>query len=116
MAAGQAQASQRARQAGAGIQAGVGSAAETMASMEYTKQVDTYTINSNRVRAAQAARMQAASYRAQGLLQGVSAQNMYRSARQNQAWMGVAGTLLGTAGSVAANWAQAERMKEYYNR
>jgi hypothetical protein len=116
MRAGQAKASQQVAQAASGIQAGVGSAAETMASMEYVKQVDSLTINSNRVRAASAARMQAANYRAQGLMQGVSAQNLYRSARHNQPWTGIAGSLMGSAGTVAANWAQAERISQYYNR
>jgi len=116
MRAGQAKASQQVVQAASGIQAGVGSAAETMASMEYVKQVDSLTINSNRVRAASAARMQAANYRAQGLMQGVSAQNLYRSARNNQPWMGITGSLMGSAGTVAANWAQSERISQYYNR
>lgn len=116
MRAGQAKASQQVAQAAGGVESGVGSAAETMASMEYVKQVDTLTINSNRVRAAAAARAQAANYRTQGLLQGVSAQNLYRSARSNQPWTGISGSLLGSAGSVAANWAQAERISQYYQR
>lgn len=71
----------RARTGARGVQAGVGSAAEVTASIDYAAEVDKLTISANAVRAAGNARMGAVDQRNRGLLAGVSASNLRMTAR-----------------------------------
>lgn len=108
MRAGAEKASQEASLAARGIQAGVGSAAEHVASSDIIKEIDTMTINVNAVRAANAARMQAVNYRNQGAFAGLSARSARSSARTiNPGATGFhagASYLLGTARQVSGRW------------
>lgn len=112
---GRAKSSNRASMAARGVQLGVGSAAEVEASIELAKQVDMLTINANRVRAAEAARMQRVNYQNQAMMSGVSAANVAGSGAISAANLELsAGTispfggaftsLLGNAGAVANTW------------
>lgn len=110
----QAQAAYRARTAGRGVQAGVGSAGEVAASIDYAKQSDILTINTNAYRAAGQRRMQVVDYRNQAALGMVSAANLRRSASSIRPYMAAGTSLLGSAGSFAQQWAQSERFNAYF--
>lgn len=97
-------ASQVASMAARGIQAGVGSAAETIATTDIMKETDALTINANTVRSAEAARMQKVNYENQGLLAGVSAENARTSAGSISPWMAAGSSMLSSAGNVAMGW------------
>ena len=105
MRAGAEKASQEASLAARGIQAGVGSAAEQVASSDIIKEIDTMTINVNAVRAANAARMQATNYRNQAAFAGMNARNARSSARTINPGASVMTSLLGSASQVAGQWA-----------
>ena len=81
MRAGLEMAQELTRQGARGVRIGAGSAAETQASLELIKEIDAYNIDSNALRQSQARRMQAVNLRAQGLLGGVSAQNIEAMSR-----------------------------------
>lgn len=115
MQAGAANASQAASLAARGIQAGVGSTAETVASAKTIQKIDTLTMNANTVRAAEAYRMQSQQYKNEALFAGVSAENMRQAARSINPWLSAASSLLGGAGSVASQWAQEQRYQDYYS-
>jgi hypothetical protein len=95
--AGQLKSTQRASMAANGIDIGEGSAAELQASTDLMKEIDVMTIQDNATREAWAHRTQ-----------GVNAQNegvMARSAAGSISPFGsAAGSLLGSAGSVASSW------------
>lgn len=116
MEAGQQKAATQASLAARGVQAGVGSAAEQIASQDIISKIDVMTIDSNRVRAANAARMQAVNYANQAMMQGVSAENLMASRRTISPAVGTINTLLGSAGTVASQWAESRRWESYYNR
>lgn len=101
MQSGQFRASVVASQAASGIQAGVGSAAEVVASMDLRKEIDTMTIKSNAARRAAALRIQAQNQRSAADIARVSAANTRRTARgitgYSQVVTGLA-TLLGSSG------------------
>lgn len=101
MRAGQTKSSAKAMMAARGIDLGVGNAAEVVATTDLMKEIDMLTINSNRVRAAGAARMQGVNYGNQALLQGVSANNMGLSAGTISPFMAAGTSLLGGASIVA---------------
>lgn len=105
---GQAKAANKASTAAAGIK-GTGSAAETQASIEYAKRVDAYTINVNRVRQAEAAKMRGVDASNRGLVAGVSAQNLRGYANSIQPGVAAVGSLIGSAGQVANYWAYTRR-------
>ncbi len=104
MQAGQFRADVATSQAASGIQAGVGSAAEVMASLDLRKEIDTMTIKSNAARRAAALRIQAQNQRSAADLARVSAANTRRTARgitgYSQVVTGLA-TLLGSSGGSA---------------
>lgn len=104
MKAGQAKASAKASMAARGIQLGVGSAAEAIATTDLMKEIDALTLNTNRVRAAEEARMQAVGYGTQASMLGVSAQNALASAQGISPFGSAATSLLGSASSLASNW------------
>ena len=103
MRAGMEMAKNLARQGARGITIGVGSAAETMASEELIKDIDAFTIDSNAMRQAQAQEMQEVNLRNQGLLAGVSARNLERSASSISPWGSSFTSLIGGASRVGSN-------------
>ena len=74
--AGKGKASQKVSQAARGVQIGVGSAAEEIATTDLMKEADMLTINANATRQAWAARMQATNYANESLMQGTSAESV----------------------------------------
>lgn len=110
---GQVKATERASTAARGIQAGVGSASEVQASIELAKQTDIYTINSNAVRAASAARTGAVNARNEALLAGVSATNMRKTAGSLDPYAAAGGSLLTGASGISQQWLARSR---YRNR
>lgn len=80
-----------------GIQGGVGSAAEEMASVELAKETDMLQINANAVRAAWGARTQSTNYANQSLLAGTSAESI-------NPFASAVPSMIGSASSVASNW------------
>ncbi len=110
---GQAKGAARASFGGRGIKVGKGSSAEALASIELSKRMDLYTVNSNAVRAANAARTQAQNFRTQGAMASVSAQNAYGTARSLSPGLSVAGSLLSGVSGIASQWLERSR---YSNR
>lgn len=107
--AGAAKSSAMAGQAARGIQAGVGSAAEAVASADAIKQSDLWTIDVNTAREAAATRMQKVNFQTQGAMAGASAANMRASARSINPYMQAGTTLLGGAAAFATQYAQDRR-------
>jgi hypothetical protein len=112
---GRAKSGNRASMAARGVQLGEGSTAEVEASIELAKQQDMLTINANRVRAAESARMQRTNYQTQASMLGVSASNvagmgelsasnLMRSADTINPYGNMFSSLLGSAGTVASTW------------
>ena len=97
MKAGQVKSAQRAALAANGVDLGVGSAAEVLASTDIVKDMDKNTIEANAVRAAWGYRTQATNYANQSLLEGTSAQSV-------SPWSAAGASLLGNAGEVAKSW------------
>ena len=108
---GQVKAGERAATAARGIKAGVGSAAEVQASIELAKQIDVFTVNSNAVRAANAARTQATNERNRSLLAGTSAANLRDTAGSIDPYAAVAGSLLGSASGISSQYLARERYR-----
>jgi hypothetical protein len=106
---GQLKAASRTRTAAAGVQAGVGSAAEVQASIEAVKEIDSLTIELNAVRAAGAARTRAVDFRNRALFARVSAANARRSAGALSPGLAAATSLLGGAGRVSSQFLDQER-------
>jgi len=91
--AGKIKSSQRASQAARGIVAGVGSAAEEIATTDLSKEMDAITINVNATRAAESARVQKVNFENQSMIARVSA----KSARE-------AGKYYTGSASIASNY------------
>lgn len=108
---GQAKGSARAAQAARGIQGGVGSAAEVQASIEHAKQADVFAVNSNAVRAANAARAQAVNDRNAASLAGVSAANLRSTAGSLDPYAASASSLLESASGISQQWLARNRYK-----
>lgn len=104
LAAGQQISQEQTGQAARGIQAGVGSAAETLASSRLVLEMDKLAIRSNAVRAANAARTQGQNFRNESLLARTSARNARITAGSIKPLMVAAGSLLGGAGQVAGSY------------
>lgn len=94
--------SQKAAMAANGIDIGVGSAAETLASTDILKEIDKNQITANAVRNAWGLRTQASNYRNEALVKRASA-----SAISPLAAAGT--TLLGSATKVAESWYEMEK-------
>lgn len=105
MAAGQTRASTAAAMAARGLQAGVGSAAEILASQDYVKEVDAAQLNANAVRQAGQLRMQRASLISQGEMFGAQAQGLRLQQGAMSPWMSVVGSLLSSGGQMAMSYA-----------
>lgn len=113
MQAGQQKAAAQASLAARGVQAGVGSAAETMATADIVKEIDVITINANTVRAAEAQRMQRVNILNEGAMAGVSASNLRAMRRSINPYVGASASLLGSAGRVASMYAVSQN-RGYY--
>lgn len=100
----QAKGAVRASSAASGIVGGVGSAAETQASIQLAHDMDALNISVNSVRASEDLRTQAVNYRARQDLAMVDARTARRSARQINPWAQMGMSLLGGAGTVADKW------------
>lgn len=120
---GRAKSANQASMAARGVQLGVGSAAEVEASIELAKEQDMLTINANRVRAAESARMQRTNFQTQALMSGVSAanvagagaisaNNLETSANSISPFGGMFTSLLGNAGAVANTWYRDNQLAE----
>lgn len=116
MRAGQQKASSQASMAARGVDVSTGSAAQVHASMDLVKQIDVININANAVRQAEAQRIQAANYRTQAVMSGVSASNLTASASTISPWAAGFTSLLGGATAVAQNWANSSRMENLIAR
>ena len=114
MRAGAQKGAAKASLAARGVQAGVGSAAEVMATADVVKEMDVLTINANTVRQAEAMRMQRVNYLNEGLMAGISAQNLGVTAGTIKPGGIAASSLLGSAGQVAGQWAVARQYGGYY--
>ena len=112
MAMGQRRASAAAGLAARGGQLGVGSTREIMASMDIVSDIDRLTMDANRVRAAEAQRMQAVNYQTQAVMAGVSASNLYGTAGTISSGLGAFTSLLGSAGQIGQTWAQNRRFED----
>ena len=97
MRAGKVKAAQKVSQAARGVQIGVGSAAEEIATTDLMKEADMLTINANATRQAWAARMQAANYANESLMQGTSAESLSPASAAFS-------SLLTSASAVAPQW------------
>jgi hypothetical protein len=102
--AGQEEGAMRASIGASGTQAGVGSAAEELASAELMKQVDMLTSDVNAVRAAGAARMRGVGYLNEAAMDRTSANNLRRSARSINPYVAAGTSLLGSGGQLASTW------------
>lgn len=80
LAAGQEKSRKKVSAAARGVELGIGSASEVLASEDIAKEIDAMTINRNTVRAAGQARMQRVNASNRSLLSGVSAGNLRRTA------------------------------------
>lgn len=115
MRAGNVKGAARASMAARGIQAGVGSAADVIATTDLMKEVDVNTINARSVQAAEAQRMAAVNSQNQAMMAGVSADNARMSASTINPFMATTGSLLGSASTVASAYYQDKRMAAYEN-
>lgn len=84
-------------QAARGIQAGEGSAAEEVASIDLAKETDMLTINANAVRQASAARMQSVNAQNESLIKGTTADSISPFAAATS-------SLISSAAQVAPQW------------
>lgn len=108
--AGKIKSSQRASLAARGIDLGVGSAVETIATTDLMKEIDMLTVNSETVRSAEAARLQRQNYLTQAAIQDVSSENVMASSRTISPAMAATTSLLGSASSVANAWYQDRKL------
>ena len=114
--AGKIKSSQRASMAARGIDLGVGSAVETIATTDLMKEIDMLTTNAETVRSAEAARLQRQNYLTASAMQDVSAMNLAGSAASISPMMALGGSLLGSAGSVANAWYQDRKLAAIASR
>lgn len=131
MRAGKIKSAQRASQAARGIVAGVGSAAEEIATTDLAKEMDAITINVNATRAAESARVQTVNFENQSLLARTSAKSA-RSAGQYYTssagiasnyyssmsdavnpWMSVSTSLMGSGSSVLQTMYRDQKFADY---
>jgi hypothetical protein len=95
--AGQIKSSQRARLAANGVDLGVGSAAEQLATTDVMKEIDMNTIQSNALATAWGHRIQATNFDNEALMARAGADSISPG-------MSAATSLLGSAGHVASYW------------
>lgn len=100
--AGQLKSSQRAGMAANGIDLGVGNAAETLASTDLMKDIDSRQITANAVRSAWGLKTQATNYRNDALIKRATADSI-------SPFASAATSLLGSATKVAGSWYQMDQ-------
>ena len=102
--AGQLKSSQRAAMAANGIDLGTGSAVEIQASTDIMKEIDANTLTTNAVRSAWGYRTQAVNFENEALTKRATAGAI-------SPFGSAAGSLLGSAGSVAGSWYSLNKVK-----
>jgi adenine-specific DNA methylase len=108
---GQAEGETRAAAGGRGIEAGPGSQAEVQASIAYAKKVDIYQIQSNAVRAANAARTGAVNATNESNLARVSAANVRKTAGTIDPYLAAGSRLLSSASGISDQWLARNRTR-----
>jgi hypothetical protein len=114
--AGKIKSSQRASMAARGIDLGVGSAVETIATTDLMKEIDMLTTNAETVRSSEAARLQKQNFMNQAAMQQLSASNLDISAGSINPGLMAGASLLGSAGSVANAWFQDRKLAAMASR
>jgi len=114
--AGTIKSSQRASMAARGIDLGVGSAVETIATTDLMKEIDMLTVNADTVRSSEAARLQRQNYLTASAMQDVSASNLAASGDSISPFMAAGSSILGSAGSVANAWYQDRKLAAIASR
>jgi hypothetical protein len=114
--AGKIKSSQRASMAARGIDLGVGSAVETIATTDLMKEIDMLTVNADTVRSAESARQQRQNYLTASAMQDVSASNLAGSASTISPFLAAGTSILGSAGSVANAWYQDRKLAAIASR
>lgn len=107
---GQERASLIAGQAASGAAPG-GSNAEIRASQRLIDRIDAMTLDSNTLRAKNAARMRGVNAGNEALLDQTSAQNVRGTARSLSPEMAAVSSLLGSAGTISSEWAYRNRYR-----
>ena len=102
MKAGQAISSSKASFAARGIQMGVGSTANVLASAEILKEIDRLTMNTNKVKAMNTKRAQAVNMGIRSEMYGMSADNLFSTASTISPFMNMTSTFLTGAGSIVS--------------
>lgn len=103
--AGQERASAEVGVAARGLQAGVGSARDLMATLDYSREADRYVISANAVRAAESSRLQRVDAQNASMMAGVQADNLELTAANISPTGMFLTSLLGSAGAAAPQWA-----------
>lgn len=116
MAAGQAKSGAKASMAARGVQGGVGSTAEIMASMDFVRQEDTYAIDSNVARQMSQGRMQTTNLKIQGMMSRAQAFSLEKQAKSISPWMAATTSLLGGGGQMMSQYARDQKQDAYYAR
>ena len=111
MKAGQVKGAATASMAARGVQLGVGSAAEVIATTDLMKEIDTLTLNTNRVRASEEAKMQGVNYGNQAAMLGVSSRNAMASADSISPFGSAMTSLMGSASSLSSSWYQNRKLQ-----
>jgi hypothetical protein len=108
----QARAGARAAMASRGLQLGVGSAKEVIASMDITTEIDRLSMSAANVRAQEAAKLQAFNIGTQAMMSDISAQNLRATANTIYPGLALGTSLLGSAADIGSNWARNKRIEE----
>ena len=103
---GQIKGSMRVKQAASGVQAGVGSAGEIAASIEYAKEADQLVITRNAVQEANAHRTGKVNALNRGRMAGASAVGLRAGADALNPGLAGVSSLVGGGGRVASSWYQ----------
>jgi hypothetical protein len=113
---GQVRGAQRVSAAARGVQAGVGSAGEIMASVELAKDVDAFAIDAQAFREASIARRRATGELTRADLARVSATNLRGTADALNPFLAAGSTILGGSGRLALQFGQNERRRLRFGR
>jgi len=112
MGAGQARSSAATSLAARGIAGGVGTSAEILGSMDVIRELDKLNIDANKVRQAEAYRMQAINYQNQSAMDAATASNLQATAGTINAPIAAFSSLLGSASEMGAAWLRTKRFEE----
>lgn len=105
MRAGKVMGAQKVSQAARGVQMGVGSAAEEIATTQLMKEQDMLTINANATRQAWAARMQSTNMQNESLLKGTTADSI-------SPFASASASLLASGAAVASSWYKYNKLND----